>query len=95
MNFTELASMRPMGTCLGRLLAAAVVVVTAACVSRIAGAAVPADSDPAAARPAAATWVIFGIVQAGPTCPVESAYHACRPRPLGGAGLRARSGARI
>ena len=57
----------------------------------MAGAAVPAASDPAATQPAAAAGVIFGIVQAGPTCPVESAYHACRPRPLGNAVLRARS----
>ena len=82
---------RPMGTCLGWVLATAVVVVTAACGSRVAGAAVPAASDPATTRPAAATGVIFGIVQAGPTCPVESANHACRPRPLGDAELRARS----
>ncbi len=82
---------RPMWTCLGRVLAAAVVVVTAACGSRTAGAGVPAASDPATTRSAAPTGVIFGIVQAGPTCPVESARHACRPRPLGDAELRARS----
>jgi DNA-binding PadR family transcriptional regulator len=40
----------------------------------------PAASDSATTRPAAATGVIFGIVQAGPTCPVESADHACRNR---------------
>jgi hypothetical protein len=57
----------------------------------MAGAAVPAAPDPATTRPAAATGVIFGIVQAVPTCPVESAYHACRPRPIGDAELRARS----
>ena len=81
-----MTTMRPMGTCLGRVLAAAVVVVTAACGSRM-----PAASDPATTRPAAATGVIFGIVQAGPTCPVESTDHACRPRPLGDAEVRARS----
>ena len=80
-----------MGTCLGRALAAAVVVVTAACGSYVAGAAVPAASDPATTRPAAATGVAFGIVQAGPTCPVASVGQACRPRPLGEVGLRARS----
>jgi hypothetical protein len=57
----------------------------------MAGTAGPAASDPATTPPAAATGVIFGIVQAGPTCPVESAHHACRPRPLGDAELRARS----
>ena len=71
---------RLMRTCPGRVLAAAVLVVTAACGSRTAG-----------ARPAAATGVIFGIVQAGPTCPVESSAHPCRARPLGGAEVRARS----
>lgn len=69
-----------MGTCLGRVLAAAVVVVTAACGSYAAGAAGPA-----------ATGVAFGIVQAGPTCPVDSVHGACRPRPLGNTGLRARA----
>jgi hypothetical protein len=90
-RLSMMTTTRPMRTCLGRVLAAAVVVSTAACGSRIAGAAVPTASDPAATRPAAATGVIFGIVQAGPTCPVESASHVCRPRALGNAELRARS----
>ena len=86
-----MTTMRSTGTRLWPLLAAAVVVVTAACGSRVAGAIVPASSDPAATtRPAAATGVIFGVVRAGPACPVDPVYHACRPRPLGDVELRAR-----
>jgi hypothetical protein len=35
--------------------------------------------------------VIFGVVQAGPVCPVDPVYHACRPRPLGHVEVQARS----
>lgn len=78
-----------MGSGVGRLLPAAVVLVTAACGSRVAGATVPAAPGAATTRSAAATGVIFGVVQAGPTCPADPVYHACRPRPLADAELRA------
>lgn len=42
-------------------------------------------------RSARASSVIFGVVQAGPTCPVDPVYHACRPRPLGDVVVQARS----
>jgi hypothetical protein len=35
--------------------------------------------------------MIFGVVQAGPSCPVEPVYHVCRPRPLGHFEVQARS----
>ena len=44
-----------------------------------------------ATRPPGATAVIFGVVQAGPTCPVDRVYHACRPHPLGDVEVQARS----
>ena len=84
------AMMRSTGTRLWRLLPVAVVVVLAACGSRVAGATVPAAPGSATMSAAAATGVIFGVVQAGPACPVDRVYHACRPRPLGDVGLRAR-----
>jgi hypothetical protein len=40
---------------------------------------------------AGATAEIFGVVQAGPSCPVDPVYHACRPRPLGHVEVQARS----
>jgi hypothetical protein len=82
--------MRSTGIRRWRLVAAAFVVVTAACGSRVAGAGMPAASDPATTRPVATTGVIVGTVQAGPTCPVDSVRHACRPRSLGDVELRAR-----
>ncbi len=33
---------------------------------------------------------VFGVVQAGPTCPVETTGHPCAPRPLGGVRVEAR-----
>jgi len=35
--------------------------------------------------------VIFGVILAGPTCPVDPVYHACRPHPLGDFEVQARS----
>jgi hypothetical protein len=35
--------------------------------------------------------MIFGVVQAGPACPVDRVYHACRPHPLGGVEVQASS----
>src|ERR1700738_1800236 len=75
---------------LGRLLAAAAVVVTAACGSRVPGAAAPAAPGPTVTRPAAATGLGLGVIQAGPTCPVQRADHACRDRRLGNVEVRAR-----
>lgn len=43
-----------------------------------------------ATRPPGATAVIFGLVQAGPSCPVDRVYHACRPHPLGDIEVQAR-----
>ena len=34
---------------------------------------------------------VFGIVQAGPTCPVERKGHPCPPRPLSGVRIEARA----
>jgi hypothetical protein len=34
---------------------------------------------------------VFGIVQAGPTCPVERKGHPCSPRPLGAVRIEART----
>ncbi|MHB1510407.1 MAG: hypothetical protein ACYCST_03250 [Acidimicrobiales bacterium] len=34
---------------------------------------------------------VFGIVQAGPTCPVETTGHPCAPRPLSGVRVEARA----
>src|SRR5260370_29982046 len=82
-----MTTMRSVGSRLWRLLPVAVVLVTAACGSRVTGA---AAHGPATTRPAAATGVIFGVVRAGPTCPIDRAGHACRPRPLDHAELRAR-----
>ena len=65
---------------LWRLLPAVIIVGTAACGSRV----------PGVAAPAAGTGVVVGVVQAGPTCPVERADHACRPRLLGNVEVRAR-----
>src|SRR5260370_7383083 len=81
-----MTTMRSVGSRLWRLLPVAVVLVTAACGSRVAG---PAAHGSATTRPAAATGVIFGVVRAGPTCPIDRAYHACRPRPLDHAHLPA------
>src|SRR5215468_4988573 len=83
-----MTTMRLVGSGAWRLLPAAVVLVTAACGSRVAGP--PAAHGSATTRPAAATGVIFGVVRAGPTCPIDRAYHACRPRPLDYVELRAR-----
>lgn len=82
---------RPTGTCLGRALGAAVVAVTAACGSYVSGGAGPGASGPGTTQAAAAMGAAFGIVQAGPTCPVDSVHRACSPRPLGDTGLRVRS----
>lgn len=45
----------------------------------------------AARRPPAGTAVIFGVVLASPACPVDRVYHACHPRPIGGAEVQART----
>src|SRR5260370_39979014 len=74
-----MTTMRSVGSRLWRLLPAAAVLVTAACGSRVAG---PEAHGSATTRPAAATGVGFGVVRAGPTCPIDRTYHACRPRPL-------------
>ena len=42
-------------------------------------------------RTAAVAGVIFGVIRAGPTCPVDRVYHACRDRRLGDLDIRARS----
>jgi hypothetical protein len=82
---------RMIGPWLGRLLPVAVVVVTASCGGRVAGATVPAAPGAATTRPAAAAGVIFGIIRAAPTCPVDRVYHACRDRRLGDVDVQARS----
>ena len=54
--------------------------------SSTAASATPAGSTAAGATPtrsAGGAAVIFGVVQAGPACPVDRVDHACRPRPLG------------
>jgi hypothetical protein len=82
---------RSIGSWLGRLLPAAVVVVTASCGGRVAGATGPAAPGAATTRPAAAAGEIFGVIRAGPTCPVDRVYHACRDRRLGNLDVQARS----
>src|SRR5436190_14667662 len=82
---------RSIGLWLGRLLPAAVVVVTAACGGRVAGATVPAAPGAATTRPDAAAGVISGVIRAGPTCPIDRVYHACRDRRIGGLDVQARS----
>jgi hypothetical protein len=44
-----------------------------------------------ASRPPGAAAVIYGVILARPVCPVDPVYHACRPRPLGGVEVQARS----
>src|SRR6266516_5728395 len=82
---------RSIGSWLGRLLPAAVVIVTASCGGRVAGATVPAAPGAATARPAAAAGVIFGVIRAGPTYPIDRVYHACGDRRLGDVDVQARS----
>lgn len=64
---------------------------TASCGSRVAGATMPAAPGSAITRPAAAAGVIFGVIRAGPACPVDRVHHACRDRRLGNVDVQARS----
>jgi hypothetical protein len=89
-RLSGMTTTRSIRSWLGRLVPAAVVVVTASCGGRVAGATVPAAPSPATPRPAAAAGVIFGVIRAGPTCPVDRVYHACRDRRLGNLDVQAR-----
>lgn len=90
-RLSAMTTTRSIGSWLGRLLPVAVVVVTASCGSRVAGATVPAAPGAATTRPGAAAGVIFGVIRAGPTCPGDRVYHACRDRRLGNLDVQARS----
>ena len=98
---------RSVGLYIRRLLPVAVVLATASCAVRLPAAPAPAASGtpsataaPAksaapgggnATRPPGAIAVISGVVRAGPACPVDRVYHACRPGPLGDVEVQARS----